>query len=276
MSKGYIVFAQNSNVNYVQQAIALAMSLKQFGNNEPISIVTDDSINDNFKYLFDQIIPIPWGDSSKKSHWKIENRWKLYHVSPYDQTIVLDSDILVTDSLKNLWMFVENYDLYFTSAVVNFKTNIIHDTLNRKTFIENGLPNIYSALHYFRKSDLAHSFYSLLELVVKNYNEFSTQYLKKSPQEFVSIDVAAALSIKILDIESQVTCGVYRPVNFYHMKTNLQQLSTSVQSWRQILDYSYNKNLVLANKNIRGVFHYTEKDFLSVELFDKIANYESS
>lgn len=274
MSKGYVVFAQNSNINYVQQAIALAISVKQSGNTEPISIVTDDSVDANFKYLFDQIIPIPWGDSSKKSHWKVENRWKLYHVSPYDQTIIFDSDILITDSLKNLWTFVENYDLYFTSDVVDFKSDLIYDTVNRKTFIENNLPTVYSALHYFKKSDLAYSFYSLLELIIKNYDKFSNEYLKTFPQDFVSIDVAAAIAVKILDIEDQITCKSYQPVKFYHMKTNLQQLSTGVQSWRQILDYSYNKNLILSNRIIKGVFHYTEKDFLSKELFNKLVSYE--
>ena len=44
-----------------------------------------------YKHVFDNIIPIPWGNLAKNSDWKIENRWKLYHLSPYEHTIVMDA-----------------------------------------------------------------------------------------------------------------------------------------------------------------------------------------
>ena len=57
------------------------------------------NIDDNF----DQIIPIPFGDAADDSEWKVENRWKIYHASPYDETIVMDTDMLV---LQNIDIFL--------------------------------------------------------------------------------------------------------------------------------------------------------------------------
>ena len=63
MSKGFVVLAQNSNgIDYIKQAYALALSIKlsQLDVNN-ISIITNDTVPNEYKSLFDQIVPIPWG-----------------------------------------------------------------------------------------------------------------------------------------------------------------------------------------------------------------------
>ena len=98
MSNGIVVLAQNlPDVNYVNQAELLAMSLKDTNPKTKISIVTNNEVE--FKQLFDKIIPIPWNDDAEFSKWKIENRWKVYHASPYDETIVMDTDMLVLQNI---------------------------------------------------------------------------------------------------------------------------------------------------------------------------------
>ena len=73
MSNGIIVIAQNlSNVNYVQQAELLAMSLKATNPDTKISLVTNDEVE--CVNLFDKIMSIPWNDDAESSEWKIQNR----------------------------------------------------------------------------------------------------------------------------------------------------------------------------------------------------------
>ena len=116
MSNGILVIAQNlSNVNYVQQAELLAMSLKATNPNTKISLVTNNEVE--FENLFDKIIPIPWNDDAKDSDWKIQNRWKLYHASPYNKTIVMDTDMIVLQDISEWWKFLNNYKLFFTNKV---------------------------------------------------------------------------------------------------------------------------------------------------------------
>lgn len=276
MSKGYLIFAQNSDVDYLKQAVALSASLKSSNNFEPVSVVTNDPVPDEYKGLFDQIIPIPWGDNSIGSVWKVENRWKLYHVTPYTETIVLDSDILVTENLSTAWGFFSEYDLYFISTVYDYKARPIVDTVNRKAFISNDLPNVYFGLHYFKKTDFSLAFYKQLEEVVKNYKIYYKCFTPNNTQHFVSMDVSSAIAIKILDIEHLVTCKVSEPVKFIHMKSNLQQLSLNTVNWQLVLDSTIDNNLVIGNHTQHGVFHYVENEFLTDEIFNKVIEYANS
>ena len=80
MDKGILLVAQNNNKdNYIEQAYALAMSVKKY-NDIPVSIITNDKVN---KKYFDSVIPIVWGDMAQESTWKIENRWKVFFQTPH-------------------------------------------------------------------------------------------------------------------------------------------------------------------------------------------------
>ena len=57
MSKGIVVLAQNNtNDDYVLQACLLAMSLQTY-NDTKISLITNDTVPNNYISLFDEIIP---------------------------------------------------------------------------------------------------------------------------------------------------------------------------------------------------------------------------
>ena len=117
MTKGIIVLAQNNATDdYVEQSALLAMSLRYY-NDVPISIITDDKVPEEYISLFDKIIPIPFGDSAEDSEWKVENSWKIYHASPYDETIVMDTDMLVLQNIDTWWNFLSNYKVFYTSNV---------------------------------------------------------------------------------------------------------------------------------------------------------------
>jgi len=76
VSKGFLVFAQNTkDVDYVQQAYALALSIKLTQQEVTnISLVTSSRVPKKYQALFDNILPIPFGDQSKGSMFRAENR----------------------------------------------------------------------------------------------------------------------------------------------------------------------------------------------------------
>jgi len=279
MSKGIVVLAQhNELVNYPEQACVLAMSLK-LHNDIKISVVTNDTIPKDFTQLFDQIIPIPFGDSSEKTEWKIENRWKLYHASPYDETIVMDTDMLVLQNIDIWWDFLANYEMFFTSNVLTYRGEVADTSYYRKTFIANDLPNLFSGLHYFKKCDFAQEFYQWLELVVNNWEAFYEQHLNKdSRPKHVSIDVCAAIVARILDCTDVITNSTAKFPSFTHMKTHCQGWSDISASWQDQMGVYISKDgtLKIGNYIQSGVLHYTENDFLekspAVERFRSLAN----
>lgn len=273
MSKGFLVLAQNNNeTDYVKQAYFLAKSLHRSQKSvKNITLVTNDIVPEEYKSVFDSIVEIPFGDQASQSTWKVENRWKLYHASPYEETIVFDADMLVTTDLTHCWRFVKDRDLFFTSVVTNYKGNIVKDTVYRKMFVENNLPNLYSGFFYFKKSDKSKDFFKLLEYISYNWERFFFEIAPKQMQKFFSIDVAVSIAVKILDIEEQVSHR-NSPFKFVHMKPALQEWGiTPASCYSQIQSY-YNKNneLYVGNFKQLGVFHYVEDEFLIPDITENI------
>jgi len=265
MTKGIVVLAQNNATdNYVEQAALLAMSLHTY-NDVPISLITNDQVPEEYVSLFDKIIPIPFADSAKVSDWKIENRWKIYHASPYDQTIVMDTDMLVLQNIDVWWDFLSNYEVFYTSNVLTYKGETANTSYYRKTFIDNELPNLFCGLHYFKKSDFAQQFYTWLELVVNNWETFyEQQLLASSRPKHVSMDVCTAIVTKILDCESVITNKVAKFPSFTHMKPYCQGWNTVQTSWQDQIGVYISKDgsTKLGNYAQTGILHYTEKDFV--------------
>ena len=107
MTTNFTMMAQNSEVDYVRQAVACAMSIRSTNPNSKICLITNDSVSFKYKQLFDDIVEITWKDGAKSSSWKIQNRWKSYHACPYESSIVLDTDMLVLNDISNWWTFLQ-------------------------------------------------------------------------------------------------------------------------------------------------------------------------
>lgn len=275
-TQGILVLAQNlDTVDYVEQACLLAMSLRVTNPNTLISIVTNDTVPQAYVSLFDKIIPIPFNDDAKNSEWKIENRWKLFHATPYDKTMVLDTDMLVLQDISSWWNFLSNYNLFFTSKVHTYRSEIVTSNYYRKTFTANNLPNLYSGLHYFEKSELALEFYTWLELVMQNWELFYGTYAKEYSPNRPSIDVSAAIVAKILNCDTEITNAYSSFPTFTHMKSNIQNWSSPKLKWQDCVGVYINRDcqIKIGNHAQTGILHYTEKDFVTSELIEQYRNY---
>ena len=274
MSKGFVFLAQNSKDDYVLQACLLAMSLKATQQDCNICLITNDDVPVKYKKLFDVIKEIPWTDSAEDKEWKVNNRCKLYHASPYDETIILDTDMLVLQDLENWWAFLKNYDLFFVSKVYTYRGELITSDYYRKTFTVNELPNLYAGFHYFKKCDFAKDFYSWLELVMNNWEFFYGKYAKELYQKSLSVDLSAAIVAKILDCDKQITNNKTLFPSFTHMKPYIQGWENSSSKWQDRVGSYLTPDLKLkiGNHMQQGIFHYTEKDFVT---HDKIKKYRT-
>jgi len=265
----FILVAQNTqDVNYVKQACALAMSIHATTPNSNISILTDDAIPERYKPLFDNIIEIPWGDLANKYDWKIHNRWKTYFISPYDDAIVLDTDMLVLEDITTWYNFLQNYDMYITSTVFDYRGNKIKDTFYRKNFNKYNLPNTYMGLHYFKKSDFALEFYTWLDKITNNWEEFYKLGRDKPIQNFASMDLTAAMTIDLLDCKSKITNENVSVPSFTHMKANIQGWDEIRESWQTKVGtyFTNDAELYIGNHKQSGIFHYTEDNFLTDDI----------
>ncbi len=274
MSKGFLIFAQNSkDCNYVDQAYALALSIKASQHSvKAVSIMTNDVVSEEQRLVFDQVIEIPWIKETPISKYKAEHRWKLYYVSPYDETIVLDADMLLLDDISDWWNYCSNYDIKFCSRIKNYKLEVIEkDWKHRLAFIDNGLTNPYFALHYFKKSDKAIAFYKALEFVCNNWEWAYTKFAPVSYQDWLSMDLASAIAIEMTGIHESVIdkCS---PLEFVHMKTGIQGWPTPAESWQDTVPFVLNSkgSLIVGNIKQPKLFHYVEKNFISKKIIKKL------
>jgi len=274
MTKGFVVLAQNTDtIDYVRQAYALALSLKLSQKTiSNISIITNDVVPEEYKSVFENIIPIPWGDASEDSRFKVENRWKIYHASPYIQTVVLDTDMLVLDDLSSYWDTFENYEVYYTSKVLDYRNKRVTNDYYRKAFTHNYLPNLYSGLHYFKKGDFAKEFYKWVEDITNNWELFYGHFVSEHYPDRASMDITAALAAKVMDVAEKITNNKHDPVTFIHMKSRIQGWTEPSDSWMQSVAVYFDDacELKIANYRQQGVFHYTEKEFLTDKIVDKL------
>ena len=273
MSKGFIVFAQNTDsVDYITQAYALALSIKISQRDiTSISLVTNDTVPKKYQKVFDQIIPIPWVTESNNDPLKAEHRWKLFHVTPYDETIVLDTDMLMLEDISYWWNYCNNYDFKFCSRIKNYKLEIINDTYHRKSFIANKLSNPYFALHYFKKTTLTYEFYKVLEFVCNNWEWAYNKFAPDEYQNWLSMDLAAAIAIEITGTQEQAI-DIISPLEFIHMKTPIQGWSPIPLSWQDTVPYVLNTkgDLIVGNIKQSKLFHYVEKNFITKKILNKL------
>ena len=145
MNKGFCILAENNyKTDYVRQAYALACSIHKNNKNQYVSLITDDDVPKQYQNVFDQIIPIPWGNLAVNSDWKIENRWKVYHLTPYENTFVMDADMLILEDISDWWYKCSEHNVAFTTDVLTYRKDVVTTNYYRKTFVENNLPNLYS------------------------------------------------------------------------------------------------------------------------------------
>src|SRR5210317_1838147 len=105
MSKGVLLFAHNnSTVDYVKQANFCAGQIKKHLD-LPVCLITSDKFNEdhnNFNHVI--VVNKPSTNQTKtfnnataryEDFWNNTSRPDAYSLSPYDETIVMDTDYIV-------------------------------------------------------------------------------------------------------------------------------------------------------------------------------------
>lgn len=254
MSTGFLIFAQNNDIDdYVKQAYLCALSGHASGN-KYFTLVTDVEPPKEYKSVFDNVIVLE-NDESKDADWKIENRWKAYDLTPYEHTVVLDSDTLILNKI-DFTAFDE--DVYFTQNPITYRGEDINATYYRKAFFLNHLPNIYMGMYYFKKCDSARHFFEMLQIVMHNWREFYKVFCFEAMPKHVSVDVCASIACLLVDLGHK---RQYDVVPFVHMKLHAQNWKQTNEFWQQKVQWYMKDKLKIGNFTQSGIFHYTEKDF---------------
>lgn len=182
MTVGVLFYAKNNGVfDYLKQAEVASAMVRNIMK-VPTAIVYDEKDNfKNDKGLFDETIPIDFdeGNIRKYAGGELYNYFNIdridcFKFTPFDETIVLDTDYLVqNDTLNQLWGF--NIPILMNSQTRQ-ATQWDEGPLNEVIAI--GYPKLYwFTACYFQKNDpFVQDFYELCKEIQLNYAYYSATY----------------------------------------------------------------------------------------------------
>lgn len=189
MTTGALIYAQNnSSVDYVKLAVFAAKQVKKYLD-IPISIVTDSPgwlEESQPDHVFDQIINfVPTNTdyhqrrfndgalSSRILEWKNLERATAYELSPYDRTLVLDSDYIVNSTiLKNALLVDSEFQIYKNCFDISgWRTNNAYKRINPYS-----IPFYWATVFVFDKTPMTKAFFDLIMYIRQNWNYFRTLY----------------------------------------------------------------------------------------------------
>jgi len=201
VSKGILVYAYNNeSIDYVKQARDLAIrARKHLG--LPTTIVTDADVTDP---VFDQVIVSNLQDYTSKSYnngtsnqtlsFKNTKRSSSFDLTPYDETLVLDSDIIICDDTYKHCFDQPNNLLIYKDAyhVVQNRDYKEFDKIS-----ETSIDFYWATCVFFRKTKTNQIFFNLIDHIKDNYSHYRMSYQILS-QTFRN-DFAFSIAIHIMN-----------------------------------------------------------------------------
>ena len=223
-SKGILVFARNnSQIDYLKQARFLAQRAKRYLG-LPTSIVTDSHeflkrSYPDWNETFDEIISLAWKQEDlneksvffdepaanmrkfydgslvdKRLEWKNEARVLAYDASPYEETLVLDTDVVISNS-EWLKCFDQNHDLLLYKHSTELVDIDRGDDFRRIS--DTSVDFYWATVIFFRKTQENEIFFGLVQHIQENWKHYKNIYQINSP--YYRNDYAFSIAVHIMN-----------------------------------------------------------------------------
>jgi len=191
MNKGVLLFAHNNRqIDYAHMAV-VSGGLARKHLKVPVSLVTDDStiawmkeskIFSTALEIFDKIISVQRpetvqhrnlhdGNERIVTPFNNSNRPSVYDLTPYDRTLLIDSDYFIfSDNLNNYWdvqsdiLISPQYNDIVGKERIGYHDVYISDT---------GVKLLWATTVMFTKNEQSKLFFDLVEHIRRNYNKFA-------------------------------------------------------------------------------------------------------
>ena len=169
MSKGIVLFANNNGItDYYKMAAYTAKRVNRFYD-LPVTVITDSKSITNIDYTFDKTIILdpPPSNFKNKSSWINKGRYKVYDLTPYDDTLVLDTDYMI-----NSRELLKTFDQPSDFMCYQSSKYLLQSTENER-MSENGLSIYWATVLRFRKSNRVNDLFRIIESVQHNYQHYA-------------------------------------------------------------------------------------------------------
>lgn len=272
MSKGVLIFAQNNTeVDYAKISLYAAMRVKEFLN-VPVTLVTDAKdwllqSQPSAADVFDKIIPI-WTEvsqtkkfydgslSSRSLVWKNLSRSDCFAHSPYDETLVIDSDYIISgNTLNKIWGSQHDFLIYKNS----YDLAQWRDAESFNYINPHALPFYWATAFYFKKTQVTENFFFLVKYIKENWNYYRSLY-NMDTATFRN-DFAFSIAIHIMNGLKDIDFAKSLPGKMYYA------LDRDV-----LVDIKDSKiQLLVEKKNYHGEYTLLKTEGLDVHVMNKFS-----
>ena len=201
--KGVLIYAfNNASIDYFRQAVWCADRVNHYLN-LPVTIVTDEVSINNRETTHSIVLSVAESGgrrvynpsvSDRGDTWFNGNRFQSYDLSPYEQTIVIDTDYVVcSDQLLIL------FDLNLQVTAMKH----VYDITGRDGFKpyqsisdSKGLHHYWATVLYFDRSSMAQDFFVMMDMIKHNYPHYADIYRFRT-QPFRN-DFAASIALNTI------------------------------------------------------------------------------
>jgi len=208
MTRGVILIAKNNReIDYVKQAAFLSSRVKKYLG-LPTTLITDSSDylkKNSLEESFDNIIITKNSEHTVKKYrdgliyqntldFKNTDRSSVYSLTPYEETLILDTDLIVSDNTLNN-CFDQRSDLMMYSNA--FELSGWRDTSEFKYITDVGPKFYWATAVFFRKSPVIEIFFNLVTHIQENWPHYRKLYQIVSP--VFRNDFAFSIAVHIMN-----------------------------------------------------------------------------
>lgn len=247
--QGYLVLAVNSTtVDYVACASRLAFSIKRWHAGAKTCLLTDDT---SPVPGFDFVRQLPMVDRGNA----FANESYCFRESPFRETIKLEADQIIVSDITHWWTMLRHRDMIISTGCNNIYGDPARSRFYRKVFDQNHLPDVYSAVTYWRLSETARDFFQWVKRIFADWPQYK-KLLTYAPDR-PDTDLVYAMAAQIMGPE-KVTMPFASYPKITHMKQHI--IGTQGPDWTKELVWEYQDGGLRINTVAQwGAFHYYKK-----------------
>ena len=249
--RGYIIPAFNAgSVDYVNCARALAKTLLQHHPHARICLLTNEQhAADQHLFAYTHVVQ----DIDTVNPYA--NDWLVFYQTPFRQTIKLEADMEVASAVDHWWTLFEHKDVVISTGARDWLDRPVTTRFYRKTFDSNHLPDVYNAITYWRLSQTAQEFFTLVRTIFDHWDQWRT-LLKFADQE-PTTDVVYAMAAQVMGPERVTLPSAFGPT-IVHMKR--YAISSQTEDWtKELIWERTDGELSIQTRRQWGLFHYHVK-----------------
>lgn len=271
MSRGILIFAfSNEKIDYLNQANWIANRVNTYLD-LPVTIITDKkSLGDrNFKHNIILSDALSGGTRNFKhleegyiGTWYNANRFESFNLTPYNETIVIDSDYVVnSDQLLRLFESEHNVLCHRDVYDITGRNGFCH----YNTFGKHKMPHYWATVLYFNKSKQAEQLFDLMTMIKDNYKHYSNLY--KFRERPFRNDFVVTLAMSILyGHKLDAIPAIPWPMPSAYDDVDLEQLDDNK------FKISYLRNVNGNKKPYKSIIKGSDFHFINKFALDKVVN----